>query len=617
MAQANIFGFPNSQAHSPRNAFDMSYQTLFNSPCGMLLPAYIQEVKAGDYLKLSCKNFTRTKPLNTAAFASFDEKVDFFFVPYRLLWSSYNQWRLGTTQNRSTIDLQDIGRLTSVPCGLWSNFLVDDSSVTNGKTLACIKPGGSYKFGVTYFAAMCRFLDLFGYGLLPIENITRAVAPGALGDPSSVISNIANHFTKLGENFKFNYFRLAAYQCIYQYAYRNEDFEPLDPSYYNCDSLFLNQDTYSNNSLIPSRDPVNSYNSKQSSPTTLFHGYPGDGSVGYNTNRITLYKLFEPRYKNYRRDLFSTIKPTNGIIPSQSQSGFYGSTNVVVSPFDNSATDTPYSETTDFQPTLALASVTAQQVRNLFAQDKFTRLAIYANKDYRSLYKSIFGIEVDEPDVPRYLGTFSSNVVVNEVVATSAGNDSDPDNPQSSILGELAGKGIGSNDAFVFKSDFKEDGIVMGIHYIIPYNNYAPYRFDAFNMKSSRFDYYYPSFDGLGLQPVLTGEYSYWLSDSALQTPNEYGTLLGYNTRFHEYKQRTNCVHGSFAPNQSESHWAVTLNDEMVANPKYLFKVNPNVTDRIFGVNWDGTPNTDPFYCLFSFNATLVSNMEAVGVPNT
>lgn len=118
----------------------------------------------------------------------------------------------------------------------------------------------------------------------------------------------------------------------------------------------------------------------------------------------------------------------------------------------------------------------------------------------------------------------------------------------------------------------------------------------------------------LGLSPVYTGERGYW-TDSEHYSSN-YFSVLGFNTRYHEYKQRVNEVHGTFAAGQSESHWTITANNSPVFNPTYGFKILPNITDSIFGVNWNGAPSTDPFKCFYSFNVTKVSDMEAIGIPS-
>ena len=81
----------------PRNSFDMGYHTMFTSPAGLLLPTYIQDVQPDDYLKLDVANFTRTMPVNTAAFSRLKEITKYYFVPYRLLWQNFNQFYTGVS----------------------------------------------------------------------------------------------------------------------------------------------------------------------------------------------------------------------------------------------------------------------------------------------------------------------------------------------------------------------------------------------------------------------------------------------------------------------------------------------------------------------------------------
>lgn len=618
MATANIYGFPNSKASSPRNGFGLSHDTLFNSPAGLLLPCLSMDIKAGDTVKLSAKNLTRTNAVQTSAYAGFDEKVDFFFVPYRLLWSGYGQWRLGTTQPRSTTSLLDIPRLKQHPFCKWTDVY---QALYNADLHTTSIP----MLGM-YFPFALRMLDLLNYGLPRVSGITSVVVPRRTdGEKSEFWQGLKRHFQNLADNYVCNYFRLAAYQCIYMSAYRNEDYEPLDPSYYNVDSLFIGKSTSSSNAVqatVPTDGSYGDFVANQSTPFTLFHGFTTEESVlTANKNRLTLKKLFTPRLKNLRKDLFTTIKPASGILPYGGTTGSYDSTNVVIPPTSGSSFKDPmpggFEPVLDGNGTSLPVSITMNDIRRLSAIDKFSRLAIYADKDYSSLYESLFGVKVDEPDVPRYLGTFSSDIKITEIVATSAGSDgASGDDAKTSVLGELAGKGLGQGQSHVFDATFKEDGIIMGIHYIMPYVYYNPYKFDPFVVKSTKYDYYYPSFDGLGLSPVFLGERCFYGSSTTSSV--NYSSILGYNTRYHEYKQAVSTVHGTFAPDQPESDWSLTINNEVASSsPSYLFKVDPRCTDSIFGVAWNSSPVTDPFKCFFSFNVTKVSNMEAIGVPNT
>ena len=70
-----------------RNGFDLSFKRNFTAKAGELLPVMVKEVLPGDVFNIDLSSFTRTQPVNTAAFARMREYYDFFFVPYNLLWN--------------------------------------------------------------------------------------------------------------------------------------------------------------------------------------------------------------------------------------------------------------------------------------------------------------------------------------------------------------------------------------------------------------------------------------------------------------------------------------------------------------------------------------------------
>lgn len=70
-----------------RNGFDLSFKKNFTAKVGELLPVMVKEVLPGDVFNIDLSSFTRTQPVNTAAFARMREYYDFFFVPYNLLWN--------------------------------------------------------------------------------------------------------------------------------------------------------------------------------------------------------------------------------------------------------------------------------------------------------------------------------------------------------------------------------------------------------------------------------------------------------------------------------------------------------------------------------------------------
>ena len=73
-----------------RNAFDLSRKNAFTAKIGELLPVACIECIPGDKIKGRVQHFTRTVPVNTAAFTRIREYYDWFFVPTNLLWNKFN-----------------------------------------------------------------------------------------------------------------------------------------------------------------------------------------------------------------------------------------------------------------------------------------------------------------------------------------------------------------------------------------------------------------------------------------------------------------------------------------------------------------------------------------------
>lgn len=667
MSKAKLFDREVKANKSPRNAFDIGYSTLFSSPCGQLLPCYVEDVKQGDRIKLGVYNVTRTRPANTSAFISFDEKVDFWFVPYELLWSAYPQWRMMQTFRTRSTDLSEVGKQNLLPFTSWKSLSLFADYLAS-KTVA---PPYYYSSNVADFV---RYLDLLGYGCPPISNIANTAKSTSV-PPGDLVNSLKSYFSTMDSSgLQLNYFRLAAFQCVYMHGYRNLEYEKLDPTFYNCDNLFSNMLANNTMSLVSTAP-----NPTSSTPYFLVSE---EAVVPSNpqASHITLEKLFKPRYKSWRDDVFTSIKPVSGFeqgtsgfeqnwdttVPEVLNGGTLGSSflwdlsqarpapdsgNVggipAPSSFQPTGSSQPASTQLDFtyqfyrgsssnNPALArqtlytqlrglsggapygLSYLYPQNIRNLMSQDSFIRSAIYADKDYKSQMIALFGEVPDDYKCqrPTYLGTYSTNVTFSDVTATSAGSDGETD-AATSVLGEIAGKGYNTgSDGNVFNHKFDHDGVVLGIHYIMPRNNYDNYRMSRFNTKLSRWDYFSPQFDGLGLQPVFAYERNLSAQTSGSGNPAA-TSVLGYAPRYFEYKQRTNEVHDTFMSNQPDYDWTLSNNATAITVGSDItnYKILPNITDRIFAVAFDGSAATCPFYHYYEFDVTRVSDMEIYGTP--
>ena len=68
-----------------RSSFDLSSKKLFSAKVGEILPCYWQIAIPGTKYRISSDWFTRTVPVNTAAYTRIKEYYDFYAVPLRLI----------------------------------------------------------------------------------------------------------------------------------------------------------------------------------------------------------------------------------------------------------------------------------------------------------------------------------------------------------------------------------------------------------------------------------------------------------------------------------------------------------------------------------------------------
>lgn len=263
---ANIMSLKSLRNKTSRNGFDLSFKKNFTAKAGELLPVMVKEVLPGDSFKINLKSFTRTQPINTAAFARIREYYDFYFVPYDLLWNKANTVLTQMYDNPQH----------SVSMNPTDNFVLSGTmpSITASglaKYLVNVNDSGEELNYFGYNRALCsaKLMEYLGYG-----NFYRY----AKGDQFTWDEH------PLLNNIKFNIFGFLAYQKIYADYYRDSQWERVSPSTFNVDYM---DGATSDNSIEPYLD--------------------GDSS----SDIITNYNLFDLRYCNWQKDLF------HGLVPHQ------------------------------------------------------------------------------------------------------------------------------------------------------------------------------------------------------------------------------------------------------------------------------------------------------------
>lgn len=264
---ANIMSLKSLRNKTSRNGFDLSFKKNFTAKAGELLPVMVKEVLPGDSFKINLKSFTRTQPINTAAFARIREYYDFFFVPYDLLWNKANTaltQMYDNPQHAVSLDpTQNFildGVMPSVTAKAIADYLASFSTT--------YKDYDKNYFGYSRSDCSAKLLEYLGYGrfydFTPRGADTWSSAP-------------------LMSNLTFNLFGLLAYQKIYADYYRDSQWERISPSTFNVDYM----DGTSNMSI--------------------------DGLItGDSSSKVVRnYNLFDLRYCNWQKDLF------HGVVPHQ------------------------------------------------------------------------------------------------------------------------------------------------------------------------------------------------------------------------------------------------------------------------------------------------------------
>ena len=574
---ANIMSLKSIRNKPSRNGFDLSFKKNFTAKAGELLPVMVKEVLPGDTFKINLKAFTRTQPVNTAAFARIREYYDFFFVPYDLLWNKSNTvltQMLDNPQHAVSLDPTanfvlngEMPYTTSQSIADYLNF------VHNASQYSAFK---SNYFGYDRGLCSVKLLEYLGYG--NYESFLTS------GWPNSPLMSDLNQ----------NLFGLLAYQKIYSDFYRDSQWERISPSTFNVDYL--------------------------------------DGSDMYVTNYynndsfVKNYNMFDLRYCNWQKDLF------HGVLPHQQ----YGEVSVAsitpnvtgkltLSNFGTVGTVASGTATKNLPAFDTVGDLSILVLRQAEFLQKWKEITQSGNKDYRDQLEKHWGVSVGDgfSELCTYLGGVSSSIDINEVVNT---------NLTGSAAADIAGKGVGvANGEINFNSNGRY-GLIMCIYHCLPLLDYTTDMIDPALLKVNATDYAIPEFDRVGMQPMPLVQ----LMNPLQSVANASGLVLGYVPRYIDYKTSVDQSVGGFK--RTLNSWVISYGNQSVVNQVTLpddappvepsepvpsvapmnftfFKVNPNSLNPIFAVEVNSNMNTDQFLCSSFFDIKAVRNLDTDGLP--
>lgn len=628
--RSNIMGLHGLKNKTSRNSFDLSHRNLFTAKVGELLPCFVQEVNPGDSIKLDSSYFTRTAPLQTAAFTRLRENVQYFFVPYQCLWKYFESQVNNMTQNASGDSVSLIAKSpfvnakvsTDMPYISYSalhsylNKMVNYVSMNNVNEK---NYGFLYNNGCFRHAESAKLLQLLGYGNFNQQflKFSKEKAYSLLGADNTPALSI---------------FRLLAYQKICNDFYTYRQWQPYNAKLCNIDYVTPDSNNMDFSSqfgdLNPSTQPgLNFLDMRFSNlPLDYFNGVLPSAQFGkesvanLNLGSVSGTATFDATTSP---DAGRWRAGNLGIIHDGDNVRYYNKHLDCVSPDGSSSSAILHDHTISGSATLNTQSLSGNlsilALRQATALQKYKEIQLANDPDFESQVEAHFGIKPKhDMHKSRFIGGSSSMIDINPVVNQNLASALEQDN-QAVTKAAPTGQG-GAH--FKFTADTY--GVVIGIYRCTPVLDYAHVGIDRTLLKTDASDFVIPEFDSLGMQQTFCCEVFSPPSSNGTWVGNHFDMTksYGYAPRYAEYKSSYDRFNGAFC--DSLKSWVTGLNDNVLNYSNWggsyilapnLFICRPDIVKSIFLIQQYHTSNDDNLYVGMVNMCYATRNLSRYGLP--
>ena len=562
-----------------RSSFDLSSKKLFTAKVGEILPCYWQIAIPGNKYRISSDWFTRTVPVNTAAYTRIKEYYDFYAVPLRLIsralpqaFTQMTDYMTSAASNTANTEM-----LTSVPYTTL-NLLSLGLQAINGQDVLD-------DAGLPYVYGASKILDMLGYGsFLASSNPAKVAITKAYFGYDSVKD--ADNPLVYSVSQTVNILPLLAYQKIYYDFFSESQWEKHLAYAYNVDYW----DGKSQLTLAP--------------------------------------EMLRLRYANYPKDYFMGMLPNSqygsvAVLPSVQSSL---SSNALMLSTDNRVTTSTRirnpNNTTDLESTGVNNSGTARfgylnsdlsalSIRATEYLQRWKEVVQFSSKDYSDQMAAQFGIKAPEymGNHAHYIGGWTNVISINEVLNTNLESDGSQ--------AVVAGKGVGSNSGHTLTYDCgAEHQVIMCVYHAVPMVDWNLTGQNPQLTVTSITDFPQPAFDQLGMQPVPALNLHNNPSRSA-------SGALGYNLRYWQWKSNIDTVHAAFRSGMTYQSWVAPIDgwDTLTSSGAWSYqsmKVRPQQLNSIFEPQVSGQNCSiayDQLLCNVNFQVYAVQNLDRNGLP--
>lgn len=615
---AGLFSYGDIKNKPRRSGFDLGNKNAFTAKVGELLPVYWKFCLPGDKFRISQEWFTRTQPVDTSAFTRIREYYEWFFVPLHLMYRNSNEviMSMENQPNYAASGTQSITFNKNLP---W----IDLRGLSTAADNVASSTYPTNMFGFPRSTCFTKIYQYLGTGTV---------------DPSKWIVNS-----------RISAFPFYAYQKIYMDYYRDSQWEVNKPWTYNCDfwnggdtspivttkDLF---DTNPNDSVfelryaswnkglftgaLPNRqfgdtafvaasvdasELATSIEGTAAVSGNMPVGYAGRDGMGLRSQA----RLYNP----VKIDDAQQVSTVQEAVSSKDNGYFFATGTSSFGRIFNPA-KVDGAEFNVINSGVLSTRFDVLQLRAAECLQRWKEIAQANGQNYASQVKAHFGVSpnpMTSHRCQRVCG-FDGSIDISAVENTNLTSDE----------AIIRGKGLGGfrvDDPETFSTS--EHGILMCIYHATPLLDYIPSGPDLQFLTTVDGDSWpVPELDSIGLEalPQLP-----LINSTDIVATKESG-YFGYVPRYISWKTSVDVVRGAFtdtlkswtAPIDSSYLYTYFKNSKVpgtnsVSYPWY--KVNPSVLNTIFGVNADGTFNTDQLLCNCQFNVKVARNLSYDGMP--
>lgn len=615
--RSSIVGFHNIKNKVSRNAFDLSHRHMFTAQIGELLPIFVQWCNPNETFKLGYNGFTRTQPLQTAAFTRLKENVQYYFVPFQSLWKYFeqqvNNMQTGQSgENISRIALSftsdspitsgmpylnysffssllssELHKVSTYLVTLWNKYPSSRNLKFFTEQLA---EEGYVHFGTLRYVRICKLLRALGYLNTDFDNYDVVSSVLAYGNTLSSSATMtysgfqASEFGYFGgerniqltNSPNLSIFPLLAYHKIINDHYLYRQWQPYRSFLCNIDYL-LPSDSMDFSSKVD-LSSVDFFELEQSNlPLDYFNGvlpkaqYSEESAASID---LTSTATAQTTTLTYTGDSTVSSGLRDGTLVSESGKAMVDNGSIK----NTAVIESPHRHNIVFTSGQQLGALKVSALRSAIALQKYKEIQESNDTDFASQVLAHFGVKPKHDSYKSYfIGGGDSVIDINPQVNQNLSDDN---------VADIKAIGAGQlSCGCKFTSDTY--GVIIGIYRCTPQLDLAKVGLDRNLFKTDASDFPIPELDRVGMQTqyrceVIAPRLGYKNGTHfGNETSLDLSTTYGYLPRYAELKTSYDRYEGAFL--DSLRSWVTGYDTTALDN--WLFRLNSNGVVDYPGIN--------------------------------